>query len=66
MPTLDHLKRSVESLSDEELKAFAAWLDELRWQRWDQRIVADSEEGKLDRLLEQARADISAGRTHPL
>ncbi|MCO5162926.1 MAG: hypothetical protein M9939_17460 [Mesorhizobium sp.] len=66
MTKLQQIEKSVEALSDEEMKAFAAWFEELRWQRWDRQIEEDSEAGKLDKLAEEALADFRAGRTTPL
>ncbi len=55
MTRLEQIEKSVASLSDEELKSFAEWFDELRWQRWDRQIEADTKAGKLDRFLTAAR-----------
>lgn len=63
MTKLQQIEKSVEALSDEEMKAFAAWFEELRWQRWDRQIEEDSKAGKLDKLAEEALADFRAGRT---
>lgn len=66
MTRLKQIEKSVEALSDEEMRRFAAWFDELRWQRWDRQIEADSEGGKLDQILDQVRAEIAQGKTTPL
>jgi hypothetical protein len=66
MTKLEQIEKSVETLSDEEIKAFSAWFDELRWQRWDRQIEEDSKAGKLDKLAAEALADFRAGRTRPL
>lgn len=66
MTKLQQIEKSVEALSDEEMKAFAAWFEELRWQRWDRQIEEDSKAGKLDKLAEEVLADFRAGRTTPL
>ena len=66
MTKLEQITKSVETLSDEEIKAFSAWFDELRWQRWDRQIEEDSKSGKLDKLLDSVRAEIAAGKTTPL
>jgi hypothetical protein len=66
MTKLEQIEKSVETLSDEEIKAFSAWFDELRWQRWDRQIEEDSKSGKLDKLLDSVRAEIAAGKTTPL
>ncbi|MCT7374850.1 hypothetical protein [Chelativorans salis] len=61
MSKLDQIEKSVASLSDEELKSFAEWFDELRWQRWDRQLEADVRAGKLDQLIEDARLGSAAG-----
>ena len=66
MTKLQQIEKSFESLSDEEMKAFAAWFEELRWQRWDRQIEEDSKNGKLDRFADEALADFRTGRTRPL
>ena len=33
---------------------------------WDRQMMADAAAGRLDRLVEEARADIAAGRSRPL
>jgi hypothetical protein len=66
MTKLEQIEKSVASLSDEELKSFAEWFDELRWERWDRQIESDAKSGKLDRLVADARAEIAAGKVKPL
>lgn len=63
MTKLEKIEESVAALSNEDLKNFAAWFDELRWER---QFEADVKAGKLDKLAEQALADFDAGRTRPL
>ncbi|UUP18602.1 hypothetical protein [Nitratireductor thuwali] len=66
MMKLEQIERSVASLSDEELKSFAEWFDELRWERWDHQMEGGVKAGRLDRLVADARAEIAAGKTKPL
>lgn len=66
MTKLEQIEKSVASLSDEELKSFAEWFDELRWERWDRRLEDDVKAGKFDKLIEDSRAEIAAGKTKPL
>jgi hypothetical protein len=62
----EQIENSVSALSDEELKAFAEWFAELRWQLWDRQFEADVKAGRLEGFAEEARADIRAGRTSQL
>ena len=66
MSKLDQIEKTVASLSDEELKSFADWFDNLRWQRWDRRIEEDVRAGRLDSMIEGARQEIAAGKIKPL
>lgn len=66
MTKLEQLEQSVAALSDEDLRRFASWFDELRWQRWDKRIEDDVKAGRLDRLIGEAKAEIAAGKTRAL
>lgn len=66
MTKLEQIQESVESLSDKELRTLGEWLDELRAQRWDHQIEEDLKAGKLDKFLDEARAEIAAGKTRPL
>lgn len=66
MTKLEQIEKSVEALSKDELKQFAAWFAELQAERWDRQIEADASSGKLDRFAEEALAELKAGRTRPL
>lgn len=66
MTKLEKIEKSVAELSEEELKTFAAWFEELQTERWDRQIEADAKSGKLDKLIAQAKAEIAAGKTRPL
>lgn len=54
MSKLEQIEITVASLSDEELRDFANWFDDLRWQRWDRQIEEDTASGKLDILQAEA------------
>ncbi|AWC22998.1 hypothetical protein WHT83_21445 [Aminobacter sp. P9b] len=66
MTKLEQIEKSVESLSKDELKEFAAWFAELQAERWDRQIEEDVAAGKLDRFAEEALAELKSGRTRPL
>lgn len=61
MSKLKQIEKSIETLSDEEMKAFGAWFDNLRWQRWDSQIEQDAASGKLDRLANEALVELRSG-----
>lgn len=68
--SVEKIAAEVSSLPEAELDELLAWLAEFESQRmdsWDQTMAADSKPGgKLQGLLDRARADIAAGRTKPL
>jgi hypothetical protein len=66
MTKLEHIEKSIEALSDDEMKAFAEWFAELQADRWDRQIEEDAKVGRLDRSAEKALAAHRSGRTRPL
>jgi hypothetical protein len=66
MTKLEQIERSIAALSPEELKAFAAWFEVFQSDLWDMQIEADANAGRLDKLAEQALAELRAGRVRPL
>lgn len=62
MTKLERIEQSVAELAPDEMKAFTAWFEELKADLWDLQIEADAKAGKLDRLAEEALADLRAGR----
>ena len=66
MTKLEKIKRRIEALPPQELRALGEWLDELREKLWDEQMERDALSGKLDTLAAEAMADIAAGRVKPL
>ena len=66
MNALEHLEQQVLQLSSEDLAKFRVWFLELDHQLWDQQIEADFRAGKLDHLINEARAEFKAGKTREL
>lgn len=64
MTQIDEIKSAITRLSDEE--RLREWLAELDAQCFDARIERDAAAGKLDALMEKARANAKAGRRTPL
>ena len=54
------------SLSSEDLAKFRVWFLELDHQLWDRQIEVDFRAGKLDHLINEARAELKAGKTREL
>lgn len=66
MTRLERLVEMVRELSPEEFETFAASVEKLRAERWDQEIKNDSAAGRLDNLIESALASHAGARTRPL
>lgn len=66
MTRLEKIQQSVEDLSDQELRTLAEWFEDLRARRWERQIEDDLQTGKLDKFLDEVRADVAAGRSTPL
>ena len=55
MVSITDIQEAILDLPETEYTELRKWLSDLDWDRWDNQIEADSESGKLDRLLEDAR-----------
>ena len=57
--TVEELKQAITSLPDTEYTKLRNWFAERDWEKWEQKIEADSKSGKLDFLIEEALAEKS-------
>jgi len=55
MSKIDELKADIEGLPSQEQAELFRWLSEKDWERWDKEIEADSQAGRLDFLVREAR-----------
>ena len=62
MTKLEQIQSSIEKLSTEEIAKLRQWLDELDERLFDEKIERDAKAGKLDKLADEARANLKAGR----
>lgn len=62
MSTVDEIKSAISGLPTEEFSELRKWFSETDWQSWNAQIEADSESGKLDFLLDEARNEKSTGK----
>jgi hypothetical protein len=62
MSKVEKLKMEIETLPKEEFTELVRWMSEKDWEMWDREIEADSQAGKLDFLVREAR-DAKAKRT---
>lgn len=66
MNKLEDIERAVLQLNSEDLARFRAWFDEQQERLFDEQIEKDVLAGKLDWLVEEARAEHSAGSTRKM
>ncbi len=60
------LEKAVAKLSPQESAEFREWFHRFDMEEWDGQIARDSELGKLDALIEQAKRDYAEGRGREL
>jgi hypothetical protein len=60
--SVDDIEQAVQQLSHPDLAAFRAWFAEYDAQCWDRQFAEDVAEGRLDRLADEALADLREGR----
>lgn len=54
MPGIAEIQQAILVLPEDEFSQLREWLAELDWGRWDGQIEADSGNGRLDFLIEEA------------
>ena len=62
MSELEELEQRIRKLPPEDLAKFRAWFVEFDHVLWDRQIESDGKDGKLARLIGEARADYKAGK----
>lgn len=66
MTKLEDIEAAVAKLAPSEFDRFQAWFEELRANRFDEKIARDAENGRLDRFAEAAVSDFRKGRIREL
>lgn len=61
MSKIDQLKAEIERLPSDDFAELFRWLSEKGWERWDKEIEADSQAGRLDFLVREAREEKAKG-----
>lgn len=59
---LEEIQNAVTGLPKGDYDRFRDWFIDRDWELWDHQIEADSEAGKLDRLVEEALAEKKSGK----
>jgi hypothetical protein len=66
MSEVEQIENRIRNLSPEELAKLRAWFAEFDAQAWDRQIETDSAAGKLDRFIDESKAEHKAGKSRPL
>ncbi len=67
MLSLDEIEAAIAQLPETDVHKLADWLQSyLNNGNWDLQIEADAKSGRLDKLIQRAKADIAADRVKPL
>ena len=66
MLRLEQLFVEIESLPTEDYTRLRRWFSERDWGKWDALIEADSQLGKLDFLINEARSEKQQGELRVL
>ena len=53
--SITKIQEEILALSETDYRQLKQWFDELEWDKWDQQIEEDSNAGKLDFLIAEAR-----------
>jgi hypothetical protein len=64
--TIAEIQAAIQRLPASEGWKLLRWLEDYLNEEWDKEMERDAREGRLDHLIEEARADYKAGRCKPL
>ncbi len=64
--SVQDIEQAITQLPRSEVAELSQWFEEYRNQMWDEQIARDSEAGRFDALIKQAKAEHAAGRCKPL
>jgi hypothetical protein len=66
MEKLEQIKEAIESLPEGDFARLRKWLADKDYQRWDEQIEKDSQEGRLDSLVKEAQEEKKGGKLENL
>lgn len=66
MLKVEEIKHEIEELPESEFAKLRRWIAEKDWQTWDKEIERDSEAGKLDCLINEAKNEKEKGTLEDL
>jgi hypothetical protein len=62
MRKVEHIEEQIRQLSSAEFAELREWILEQDWKAWDAQIERDSNAGKLDALVSEAKQDYATRR----
>lgn len=62
MTKVNEIKEAIRSLPEEDFARLRHWFSEKDWEKWDGEIEADSEAGKVDFLIQEAKEEKEQGK----
>jgi len=60
--TVEKIKVAIQSLPKDEYREIREWFSQRDWELWDRKIENDSQQGKLDFLVEEALQEKEKGQ----
>jgi hypothetical protein len=60
--TVEKIKVAIQSLPKDEYRELRDWFSQRDWELWDKKIENDSQQGKLDFLVEEALQEKEKGQ----
>ena len=66
MQTVEEIKSAIKTLPKTDYISLRNWLLKRDWEIWEQKIKTDSEQGKLDFLIEEAMLEKEKGELNLL
>ena len=55
MSTVEDIKLAIEALPENDYIELRQWFSEKDWQNWDDQIESDSQSGRLNFLIKEAK-----------
>ncbi|NOU36593.1 MAG: hypothetical protein HOO88_07470 [Kiritimatiellaceae bacterium] len=66
MTTVKEIESAVEHLPPKDLSQFRSWFEAFESASWDRQFEADALNGRLESLVNEARAEYKTGKTSSL
>jgi hypothetical protein len=62
MSSIEQIESAILQLPPQDFRRLSDWMAELDQSRWDEQLERDVAAGRLDKLAEEAEADVQAGK----